>query len=158
MMRVTAIALVLLFHPPLLCAREGKAKSPDEKAIDALIAGWIAAHDKGDANALSMFYAPDADFVGIDGQMVKGRDSIRIMYANVFAQLAGNKAVISLTSRRFVSPDTVVDDGTWRVTGVLPKGAPSKGRYTTVFTKRNGNWKILCARSMVPATLTAVKQ
>ena len=160
MIRVTgtAIGLVLLFISPLNSAPEGEAKSPDEKAVDALIADWIATHDKGDAEALSKFYAPDADFVGIDGQMVKSRNTIRIMYAKVFAQLAGNKATISLTSRRFVSPDIVIDDGTWKVTGVLPKGAPSEGRYTTVFKKRDGRWQILCARSMVPASQTAVKQ
>ena len=139
-------------------AREEKAKSPEGKAIDALIAKWIVAHNKGNANALSKFYAPDADVVGIDGRIVKGRNAIRTMYAKVFAQLPGNKATISLTSRRFVSLDIVIDDGTWKVTGVLPKGAPSKGRYTTIFKKRNGEWQILCDRTMVPVSQTADKQ
>ncbi len=156
MKRVTVIGLAVFLAPLLLA--EDKAKSPDEKAIDALIAGWIAAHNKGDAKALSKFYAPDADVVGIDGRIVKGRDAISTLYAKVFAQLPGNKATISLTSRRFVSPDIDIDDGTWKVTGILPKGAPSKGRYTTIFKKRNGKWQILCDRTMVPVSQTAVQQ
>ena len=160
MIRVTAtaISVAILLLTPLLLAQEERAKSPDEKAIDALIADWLSAHNKGDAKNLSRFYAPDADLVGIDGRVVKGRNTIRTMYAKVFEQLPGNKATIALTSRRFVSPDIVIDDGTWKVTGVLPKGVPSKGRYTTVFKKQNGTWQILCDRTMVPVSQTADKQ
>ena len=125
----------------------------DETAVDALVADWIAAHNNGDAEALAEFYAPDADFVGIDGQVVSGRDAVVAMYAEVFAGRPGNQASVSLDSRRFVSPETCIDDGTWEVTGFLPAGSPTEGRYTTVFRKQAGRWRILCARTMVPVVL-----
>ena len=152
---VTVVAVFLLTFGIALAAQNDK--STDEKAVSALIESWLAAHNQGDARALAGFYAEDADFVGIDGQVVKGRDAVVAMYANVFAQLPGNKAKISLSSRRFITPDTVVDDGKWEVIGVLPKGAPTKGRYTTILKKQDGKWRILCARTMVPVTQTAVR-
>ncbi len=117
-----------------------------------------SSHNRGDAEDLVKFYAVDADFVGIDGQVIEGREAIVAMYARAFAQLPGNKAKICLSSRRFLSEDTVIDDGTWEVTGVLPEGAPAKGRYTTIFNKHeDGKWRITCARSMVPVIQTAVE-
>jgi hypothetical protein len=60
------------------------------------------------------------------------------MYTNVFSQLQGNKAKVSLTARRWLAPNIVIDDGTWKVLGTLPEGAPTSGRYTTIFRKQNG--------------------
>ena len=74
------------------------------------------------------------------------------MYAAIFAANAGNQAKITLNSRRFVTPNVAIDDGTWEVVGDLPKGAPKKGRYTTVLRKRGGKWLIDCSRSFVPWT------
>jgi uncharacterized protein (TIGR02246 family) len=140
--------------------RETSVAAADEAeaaAVGELMERWIAFHDSDDAGALAETYAPDADYVGIDGQVLRGRDAIIAMYAGVFAQLQGNKAKISSSSRRVVAPDIVIDDGTWEVIGVLPPGAPTKGHYTTLFAKFEGRWRILCARTMVPVTLTAVR-
>ncbi len=151
-----AVFALLLLNVVSARADKQKEQSADGKAIDALVENWVAAHDKGDAQALGKLYAADADFVGIDGTVIKGRDVIVALYTNVFAQLQGNKAKVSLTSRRWLAPNIVIDDGTWKVLGVLPKGAPTSGRYTTVFRKQNGQWQILCGRTMVPATQTAL--
>ncbi len=130
--------------------------SSDNKAIDTLVENWIAAHNSGDAEALVDLYAADADFIGIDGQVISGREAVVGMYAEVFRHLPGNKAQVSVNFRRFVTPDVVVEDASWEVIGILPEGAPSKGISTTVFKKEDGRWCIQCARSMVPVTRTAM--
>ena len=135
--------------------QQDQTKSADENAIDVLIEAWLSAHNSGNAEAFNNLYAADADFIGIDGQVVKGRDAIVGMYAQIFSQLPGNKANIALDSRQFIASEIVIDDGTWEVIGFVPDGAPTKGRYTTIFRKEDDEWRIVSARSMVPVTLTA---
>ncbi len=126
------------------------AESQDERAVDELMKQWLAAHDAGDAAGLAKFYVSDADYVGIDGRTVKGRDAIIGMYTQIFAFTKGNKAKIARKSRRVLGDSVVVDDGAWEVIGELPPGAPKKGLYTTVFARRDGGWRIVAARSYVP--------
>ena len=117
---------------------------------------WTAANDSGDAKAISALYAVDADLVLINGQLVVGRESIEAMYQAAFDQLPGNKARVVRESRRLLGDGIVVDDGTWEVIGVLPDGAPSSGRSTTIFQKHDGQWLIQCVRIMVPVVQTAI--
>ncbi len=128
----------------------------DVSAIDALMNAWIAANDRGDAKAISALYAVDADLVLINGNLVVGRESIEAMYQTAFEQLPGNKARVVRESRRLLGDDIIVDDGTWEVIGVLPEGAPSSGRSTTIFQKHDGQWLIQCVRIMVPVVQTAL--
>ena len=133
-----------------------KLDPSDVSAIDALMDAWIAANDHGDAKAISALYAVDADLVLINGHRIAGRDAIEAMYQMAFEQLPGNKARIVRESRQLLSDAIVVDDGTWEVVGVLPDGAPSSGRSTTVFQKHEGQWLIQCVRIMVPVVQTAL--
>ena len=128
----------------------------DVSAIDALMDAWTAANDRGDATAISALYAVDADLVLINGHFVVGRDSIEAMYQTAFEQLPGNKARVVRESRRSLGDGIIVDDGTWEVIGVLPDGAPSSGRSTTIFQKHDGQWLIQCVRIMVPVVQTAI--
>ena len=128
----------------------------DISAIDALMDSWTAANDFGDAKAISALYAVDVDLVLINGQLVVGRESIEAMYQTAFDQLPGNKARVVRESRRLLGDGIVVDDGTWEMIGVLPDGAPSSGRSTTIFQKHDGQWLIQCVRIMVPVVQTAI--
>lgn len=128
----------------------------DVSAIDALMDSWTAANDFGDAKAISALYAMDVDLVLINGQLVVGRESIEAMYQTAFDQLPGNKARVVRESRRLLGDGIVVDDGTWEMIGVLPDGAPSSGRSTTIFQKHDGQWLIQCVRIMVPVVQTAI--
>ena len=128
----------------------------DVSAIDALMNAWNAANDRGDAKAISALYAVDADLVLINGNLVVGRESIEAMYQTAFEQLPGNKARVVRESRRLLGDDIIVDDGTWEVIGVLPEGAPSSGRSTTIFQRHDGQWLIQCVRIMVPVVQTAI--
>ncbi len=128
----------------------------DASAMDAIMDAWIAAYERGDAQAISALYAPDADVVLINGQRITGRDAIEAMYQSAFEQLPGTKARIVPRSRRLLADDVVIDDTTWEVIGVLPDGAPSSGWSTTVFQKCDGQWMIQCVRTMVPVAQTAL--
>jgi uncharacterized protein (TIGR02246 family) len=120
-----------------------------EHPVDELMRRWLNAHDAVDAEAMLEFYVEDADYVSIDGQAITGRNAIIGMYSQIFVATKGNQARITRHRRRILGDTVVVDDGAWEVVGALPPGAPKDGLYTTVFEKRNDEWKIAAARSYI---------
>jgi len=86
---------------------------------------------------------------GHAGKMVKGRAEIEKYFAKGFAESKGLKIKHSHSSIRFIKPDVAIDNGTWEITG-RPEGTASKGRYTALLIKHDGNWLIVCDRPMVP--------
>ena len=50
-----------------------------------LVKAWVEAFNRGDAEAMAAFYAPDAINHQVAEQPVKGREAIRAMFARDFA-------------------------------------------------------------------------
>jgi len=55
-------------------------------------------------------------------------------------------------SRKFLTPDIVIEDGKWEETGHKEVGLPKKGFYTAILVKRNGKWLVVHDRGYVPAS------
>lgn len=51
-----------------------------------LVEAWVEAFNRGDSEALAAFYAPDAVNHQVAESPVEGREAIRNMFANGFAQ------------------------------------------------------------------------
>jgi uncharacterized protein (TIGR02246 family) len=126
-----------------------KADLADEKALQERNETFVAAFNKGDIKAMAACYAPDCDFLSAEGQRVEGRDALERYFAKGFAESKGLKLKHTHSSLRFLKPDVAIDDGTWEITG-RPEGKASKGLYTAVLMKRDGQWLILYDRPMVP--------
>jgi uncharacterized protein (TIGR02246 family) len=138
----------------LLAAAPGWADQPkldaaDERALDERLEAFVVAYNKADAPAVAAFYAPDADYLNVSGEMSKGRAEIEKMFASFFAQNKEARGKVSITSRRLIKPDMVIEDGTWELTGV-GQGVPAKGRYTSISIKHDDKWAVVCSRLMVP--------
>src|SRR6516162_11616487 len=109
LMRCTVTAIVLLAMAPSW-TEQPKAHAADEKALREFHRQFVAAYNKGDAEAVAAFYAPDADFVGIRGDTYHGRAEIEKRTANFFAQNKGAKLNSSFGSLRFITPDVAISD------------------------------------------------
>jgi len=120
-----------------------------EKAIQERNETFVAAFNKGDIKAMAASYATDCDFLSADGQRVRGRDAVEKYFAKGFAESKGLKLKHTHSSRRFLTPDVAIDDGAWEITG-RPEGEPSKGLYTAILMKRDGQWLVVYDRPMVP--------
>ncbi len=115
----------------------------DEKYSEA----WKA----GDAAACAALYSDDADAISFDGVAAKGKAAIQESIAQSLATFPGSSLQIVRTGIHVVSPDVVVSDGTWELTGARPaEGAPTKGFYTVVLAKQGDTWQIVANRSKVP--------
>jgi uncharacterized protein (TIGR02246 family) len=130
-------------------AQPKPAPAPDRQLLERQRAALGEAFNRNDAEAWAAVYAADAEFILETGQVADGRASIQKLFAKVFADNKGIRVTAGSTKERFITPEIVVEDGTYRLTG-KKDGGPSEGRYTAVWIHRNGQWLLLSHRSWVP--------
>lgn len=124
------------------------------QAADPMVAGvlelgnaFTKAFERGDAAALGAMWAEDADYVGLDGRVLRGRAAIVADYTNLFKEHKGLTLRIEVHSMRFPSPDVAIEDGVTSVMG--PEGTlPSRSRYANTLVRRGGQWQLLSVREM----------
>jgi hypothetical protein len=61
-----------------------KADSPDLAAVRKTAEEFVKAFDKGDAKAVAAFWTRDGEFLGPDGEPLRGREAIEKEYAEFF--------------------------------------------------------------------------
>lgn len=121
------------------------AAAERQAAITKTAQAFVEAFGKGDAEALAAFWTPEGDYRDLDGRVLKGRKAIAADYADFFAENKGLTLRIEVSSVRFPTPDTAIEDG---VTSVLsPQGdPPSRANYTNFLVKRDGRWLLSSVR------------
>jgi uncharacterized protein (TIGR02246 family) len=146
---LTILSSMLMVVLALAIAVVRAATDPAADASQAAIAktaeAFVAAFQKGDANALAAFWTPDGDYADLSGRVLKGRKAITDDFAALFADNKGLKLRIEVASVRFPTPDTAIEDG---VTSVLPPDGelPSRARFTNFLVKKDGAWLIASVR------------
>ncbi len=120
--------------------------SKSAAGIDATIDDYIAAYNTGDINEVMAFWAEQADFVDIHGSFHEGRDLIAALFRRGFADNPGRTLALNSVSRKQLSTNVVMDDGTLVLTA--SDGTTTTGRYTVVWTKADGKWLIRSARDI----------
>jgi uncharacterized protein (TIGR02246 family) len=147
---VAALLALVLLVGARMRADDPKGNAAAEAGIQKQAEAFVDAFHKGDAKAVAACWVADGDFFDQTGRHVKGREAIEKAFAELFAENKGLKLLIEGTSLRFVTPDVAIEDGT---TEVFPAdgGAPTRGRYTNVHVKKDGQW-LLSAVRMAPFT------
>ncbi len=147
-MRCTVIVMGLLAATPSR-AEQASGNAADEKALREFHQEFVAAYNKGDAEAVAAFYAPDADFVGIRGDTFHGRAEIKKRTADFFAQNKGVKLKSPFGSLRFITPEVVIADRSEELTPTAA-GEPGALHATVIYVKRDGKWLQSSVRLMIP--------
>jgi uncharacterized protein (TIGR02246 family) len=137
-----------LFLVSLAWAEDAKANAKEENALKARAEEFIAAFNKGDAEAVAAFWLPDGDYVDQTGNTLSGRKAIQAAFEKQFAAAKGGKLKIMTKSLRLVNGDLAIGDGTTEVT--YPGDAPPIGtRYTAIHVKKDGQWYLASVRDAV---------
>ena len=133
----------------LACVQESEAQtsqntSTDEAAIRKVVQqvqdGWNA-HD---AKTHAAAFAPDADYVVVNGSHDKGREEIQARHTQLFTSIYKNsRNVATIKSIRFLRPDVAVVHTEWNLE-FSAGGEARKGHAlnTIVMTKEKGKWSI----------------
>jgi uncharacterized protein (TIGR02246 family) len=124
----------------------------DERTIRGMVDQAVARLNKGDVGALDDFWDENADYVGVDGTLIKGRAQMQAFFRKM-AESSNGHQIASVEQIRFITSELATVDGSWTVTGARDAGgkelAPIKGRGFEVVQKRNGKWRFVATREMV---------
>jgi uncharacterized protein (TIGR02246 family) len=115
-----------------------------EEAIRRSAEDFVAAFNRGDAQAVAAQWTTDGDYADESGRLVRGRDAIAAEYAAFFAANPGEKIKVVVDSVRLLDPNVALEDGSSALDPAPPGTAPS--RYTAVHVRRGGKWLLASVR------------
>ena len=131
--------------------RGGSSEQKDEATIRSMVDQAIIRLNGGDVSAFADFWAEDADYVGVDGKLTKGRTHIQSLFRQMGK--SGGQQTATIEQIRFITLELATVDGSWTVTGARDaagKELPAiKGRGFELVQKKNGSWKFIATREMV---------
>ena len=91
-------------------------RAADERAIKAVIQGFLDKRDANDAAGLSALLTADADQQQTSGAMRRGRDAV-VTGSLATQRSTGGKRTISVDSVRIVAADVAIADGRYDSVG-----------------------------------------
>jgi uncharacterized protein (TIGR02246 family) len=127
---VCSVALVLL---------AGDSKS-DEAAILAKVNSYVAAYNRGDAQAVAAHWSDTGEWVSPSGEKFTGKEEIAGALKSLFAENKGVTIEVENPAVRIVSADVAVEEGT--VVVHTPGAGPETSTYIAIHVKKNGEWKL----------------
>ena len=113
---------------------------------------WTALN--GDITAFVDYWDEGADYVSVDGRLIKGRAQIQEFFGKMSSSRTGQpQQTAAIDQIRFITPELATVDGSWTITGVRDaqgkKLDPINGKSFEVVQKRHGRWRFVATREMV---------
>lgn len=141
--RLAPLLLVLLMLP--FAGPAGAAGAEDD--VRAATARWIDAFNRKDAKGLVALYAPDAVFFGTTSPVLRDSPELVWGYFQGLPRLADS--VMSVGDARVqVLGDTAVHTGFYTRSQVRDgKTVENRARFTFVYARRGGEWRIVTHHS-----------
>jgi uncharacterized protein (TIGR02246 family) len=117
-----------------------------------MVADAMRRLNQGDLTAIRDFWDEDADYVSIEGQLVRGRQAIEEPSPALLKVGSGSETA-TIEQIRFLRRDFAVVDGSWTITGARDtdgRELPSlRGRGVEIVQKKQGRWRFIATREMV---------
>lgn len=143
------LAAVMLVGMP--SAPTDRSPSRDDDTIRQMVADAVRQLNQGDLTTIRAFWDENADYVGIDGRFIQGRDAIEGLFSHLLKAGAGTETG-TVEQVRFLSPDLAMVDGSWTIRGAKDedgKALPTlRGRGCEIVQKKKGHWRFIATREM----------
>jgi uncharacterized protein (TIGR02246 family) len=121
------------------------AEDPDEKLIRASAEVFTKLYNAHDSKGLAALFAPKAEMIDEDDNVVKGREAIEREFAKVFKEYPQASMQVDVESVRVLTSMLGIEEGTAR-----SKDAPDDDEDVTVYVaihvKIDGKWQLACVR------------
>ncbi len=124
-------------------------RATDEQAIRAAAAAYQAAFNQGDAKTLAALWVADGEYIDQTGFLMRGREVLEKAFSDFFSQNKGAKLEINIDTIKFLEKDVVSETGTTR-TVTADGQPPAEGRYSVIYTNRDGKWLMLSVQERPP--------
>jgi uncharacterized protein (TIGR02246 family) len=123
--------------------------SPEMEAVRKTADAFAKAFNAGDAKAVAAFWTKDGEFVGADGDTIRGRDEIEKSYAEFFKSNPKTTIAVEIESVRLLGRYTALEEGTLKVTRPGDK-EPGVSRYSVLHVREDDGWRMASVREWVP--------
>jgi len=140
----------------ILCMAVLVAGSPesDEQVLRKMVAEAVNRMNRGDVETFRDFWDVEADYVGVDGRLIKGRKAMEDALGPMIKAGAGKVTQnATIESVRFLTSDIAIVDGSWTIMGAVNAAGkqlgPIRGRGMEVAQKKGGRWRFVATREMV---------
>jgi len=138
---VGAVLLLNVIRVQLIDAAETNAV---EAAIRQSANEFVAAYDRGDADAVAAQWADDGEYK-LGHESVKGRAAIAALYKDFFKAHPHSKMTVKVGSIRVIAPTVALEEGTASVSE-SPNGPPSATDYSALHVKQGDRWLMVSVR------------
>lgn len=111
-----------------------------EAAIREAVEEFIAAFDRGDAEALTQHFTQEGVYIDEEGQRFEGQKSIQQEYTMLFDKHSNLRLQLEIDSIRLVNPTTAIEEGRAAMTPQPPGANRVMSRYIAIYTRQDGKW------------------
>ncbi len=147
----------LWFAGLILCAGAvsiAQSAENDEQVIRKMVMDAVNRMNGGDTSTFRDFWDVEADYVAVDGRLIKGRKAMEDALGPMIKAGAGKVTQnATIESVRFLTPDLAIVDGSWTITGAVDAAGkqlgPIRGRGMEVAQRKGGQWRFVATREMV---------
>jgi uncharacterized protein (TIGR02246 family) len=137
-MQRTSLVILLLLGG-FACANVFADQAADEMALREAVDAYVAAFNRGDAQAIAALWSPDAVYLNrVTREEVTGREAIEAQFTAIFAESTESKLAVTVNSVQFISPNVALEHGTAKIT--RPEEEPEETEYSAVYVKHDGAW------------------
>jgi uncharacterized protein (TIGR02246 family) len=124
---------------------QGKESVSDTEAIKEAGKSFLKAYKAGDAKTMAAHWTENGEYFADDGTIIRGRNNIEKAYAAALAKKKVKADMeIEVTSIRFPSKDTAIEEGFFRVQ--VDKEAPVSNKYSVLHVRDGGKWLMAVVR------------
>ena len=135
--------------PKASAGREDVGKETPEAAVRKTAAAFVAAFNKGDARAVAAFWTAEGEYVGPEGNTVRGRAAIEKAYAEFFKKNPKPNLEVRIDTVRLLGARSALEEGTLRLRRPGDKEA-GESRYSVLHVREADGWRMALVREWVP--------
>jgi len=129
----------LLFNASIADGQKTVDRSQDEASLRQTAKQYLSAVGRKDRKAMAEFWTSRGEYVDQDGQSFKISDLIDKAPDSNDAEARQIK--VTATTIRFLTADSAIEDGASEITAP-GESSPVKGRFSAVWLRQNGKWKL----------------
>lgn len=123
-----------------------EAVREEEKAIREAAAGFSAAYNKADLDALLAFWSSEGEYVSESGKTYQGKAQLRAILQKALTVNKGQKHTVTIQKIRFLKPDVAQEEGTVILTSA--HGEQERNNYVALWLKMDGKWLLGSVRDL----------
>jgi uncharacterized protein (TIGR02246 family) len=146
----------------LVWAQQPATRAADEAEVRKAGQDYLAAMERGDGKAIAEFWTSEGTYTDEHGQTSKARELIQKSF--VGDKLARPQMKVSANTVRFIADGVALEEGVCETTPpsktsgasvAAASEAPLCGRFTALWVKQNGKWKLESLRESRDESIAA---